>query len=490
MRPGKVVLLVLGGLSAFVGLVVAGGGGTVVWVHATQRDGTGYYTTPTHRFETPTYALTSEHLDLGADVRGEWALLDDIGTARIRARSASEGPVFVGIARTDDVDRFLAASAHDELIDVEVDPFRAEYRRRAGEVPPAPPTDQGIWVASASGPGRQTVTWDVEGGEWAVVVMNADTRPGVSADVSVGIRTGLLLPIGLGLVFGGLVALAVGATLMVAALRGRTPASPARAPAPGPAAAAATTGPAGERSYPLRLDARLDEPLGRRRWLVKWLLAIPHFVVLALLWVVSFVLTVVAGFAILFTGRYPRAIFDFNLGVMRWCWRVSFYALTLGTDRYPPFSLEPDPGYPAELDVEYPESLSRGLVLVKWWLLAIPHYLVVGIFGGGFTWWLWDWAGDSGRLAGGMGLIGLLALVAGVTLAATSRYPRPVFDFVVGMQRWSYRVWAYAGLMTDEYPPFRLDSGGPDPGTQPEVPPPPVPSRDDRVAVGGRTFPR
>src|SRR3954464_13746940 len=136
--------------------------------------------------------------------------------------------------------------------------------------------------------------------------------------------------------------------------------------------------------YPLRLVGELSPALNRGLWLVQWLLAIPHFVVLFFLWIAFVVLTVIAFFAILFTGRYPRAIFDFNVGVMRWTWRVGFYSYSaLGTDRSPPFSLADDPEYPARLDVAYPESLSRGLVLVKWWLLAIPQYIVVGIFAGG-----------------------------------------------------------------------------------------------------------
>src|SRR6185312_6922674 len=137
--------------------------------------------------------------------------------------------------------------------------------------------------------------------------------------------------------------------------------------------------------YPVQLDGALDEPLSRWLWIVKWLLAIPHYIVLAFLWLAFAVLTVVAGFAILFTGRYPREIFDFNVGVMRWTWRVSFYTIgAFGTDRYPPFSLQPDPAYPADFSVDYPTRLSRGLVLVKWWLLALPHYLVVAFFSGGF----------------------------------------------------------------------------------------------------------
>jgi len=207
--------------------------------------------------------------------------------------------------------------------------------------------------------------------------------------------------------------------------------------------------------YPVRVDGALDRHLSRWLWLVKWLLAIPHYVVLVFLWLAFAVLSVVAFFAILFTGRYPRAIFDFNVGVLRWTWRVQYYAYgALATDRYPPFSLRDDPGYPARLQVEYPQRLSRGLVLVKRWLLAIPHYLVVGLFVGG-TYAAWH----------GGGLIDILVLIAAIVVAVTGSYPEPVFDFVLGMNRWVLRVAAYAALMTDRYPPFRLDMGGTDPGS-------------------------
>ncbi|MFI1563442.1 DUF4389 domain-containing protein [Streptomyces sp. NPDC020490] len=206
---------------------------------------------------------------------------------------------------------------------------------------------------------------------------------------------------------------------------------------------------------PVRVDAELDEPLSRWLWLVKWILLIPHYVVLFFLWIAFVAVSVVAFFAVLFTERYPRALFDFSLGVLRWSWRVAYYSYgALGTDRYPPFSLGAEPDYPARLDIAYPERLSRGLVLVKWWLLAIPHYVVLWFFLSGINlgWW-------------GGGLVGGLVLIAAVTLAFTEEYPKSLFDLVLGLNRWVLRVAAYAGLMTDSYPPFRLDMGGAEPGT-------------------------
>jgi len=228
-------------------------------------------------------------------------------------------------------------------------------------------------------------------------------------------------------------------------------------------------------AYPVRVDASLDSPLSRWLWLVKWVLVIPHYLVLAFLWLAFAVLSVVAFFAILFTGRYPRGIFEFNVGVLRWTWRVQYYAIgAFGTDRYPPFTLADDPGYPAHLGIDYPRHLSRGLVLVKWWLLALPQYIIIGLFTGSGAWFAWHYGSSNANWAG-TGLIGILALIAAVILLFTGEYPRQIFDFVAGLNRWVLRVAAYAGLMTDSYPPFRLDMGGQDPGSTLTVPPPSAP---------------
>jgi len=198
-------------------------------------------------------------------------------------------------------------------------------------------------------------------------------------------------------------------------------------------------------TYPVTLTGELTAPPARGWWLIKWLLAIPHVFVLIFLYVAFIFVWIIAFFAILFTGRFPRGLFDFNVGVLRWSWRVDIYTYwALGTDKYPPFTLK-SVDYPADLQVEYPEKLSKGLVLVKWWLLAIPHYIVVSFFQPG-----------GNRRNNSLGLVNFLAIFAGFVLLFTGKYPESIFKLVIGLNRWSYRVCAYAALMTDEYPPFRL----------------------------------
>ena len=234
-------------------------------------------------------------------------------------------------------------------------------------------------------------------------------------------------------------------------------------------------------AYPVNIKGELTIPPARGWWLIKWLLAIPHYICLFFLWIAFIVVCVIAFFAILFTGKYPKDLFKFNAGVLRWTWRVAFYSYgALATDKYPPFSLDPDPNYPADLEIPYPEKLSKGLVLVKWWLLAIPHYIIVSFLVGGWQGWHWNatagnwkWPGDTwdwhigDRVwhvsnaqhagGGGTGLIFVLAIFAGIYLLFAGRYPKNLFKLIMGFNRWALRVVAYASLMTDAYPPFRLD---------------------------------
>lgn len=226
-------------------------------------------------------------------------------------------------------------------------------------------------------------------------------------------------------------------------------------------ASAPTSSPASANYYPAALSGRLDPTLSRWKWLVKWFLAIPHYVALIGLGVAAVVVTVIAWFAILFTGRYPRRLFNFTVGVLRWNWRVSFYTYSaLATDQYPPFTLART-DYPADFEVEYPAQLSRGLVLIKTWLLAIPHYLILGaLIGGG-----WSLLGGVGSFASrseagiALSLLGALVLVAALILLFTGFYRNGLFALIMGINRWTYRVLSYSALLTDTYPPFRLDLG-------------------------------
>lgn len=422
----------------------------------------------------------TEDVDIASHPGDWWPA--DLARVRFNIEASNQTPIFIGIGPSNQVDQYLSGVARDQI--TEMGPRRSDvkYRSFTGNAPAGAPGLETFWVEAAQGLGEQTITWEVEQGEWTVVVMNADASRPVAVEAKAGARINILLPIGIGLTVVGGIAAVVATLILVLATRqtGVTPA-PAHAgvaasgltaeQAPGGPAAGAVMTASDVRgvAYPVLLEGTLDPALSRWLWLVKWFLAIPHYIVLAFLWVAFAVLTVVAFFAILINGRYPRGIFDFNVGVLRWSWRVGFYAFSLtgtsalGTDRYPPFTLE-DVDYPARLSIEYPEQLSKGKVLVKWWLLAIPHYLIVGLFTNGLVWWTFDIGEGDPFLQSGGGLIALLVLIAAIALAFTGRYPRDLFDLVMGLNRWVYRVIAYAALMRDEYPPFRLDVGGLDPG--------------------------
>jgi hypothetical protein len=208
--------------------------------------------------------------------------------------------------------------------------------------------------------------------------------------------------------------------------------------------------------YPVQVDGELEHELSRWLWLVKCILVFPHAICLAVLWLAFTVLTVAAFVAVLFTGRYPRGIYGFNVGVLRWSWRVAFYTIgAFGTDRYPPFTLGEAPEYPARLAIAYPEHLPRGPRLVGRWLLGIPHYIVATAFAGGG----WFVLQQHALWFSSPGLVGALAVIAAIVLLWTGRYPRSLFDFLLGLDRWVLRAAAYAAFLTDEYPPFRLDPG-------------------------------
>jgi hypothetical protein len=219
--PGRVALVLAGSFASLVAFALLMAGLMVVLAHVTARDSAGFYTSSSERFTTQTYALTSEGLQIG-DIRGDGAdwVLDALdATVRVRATTVDGDPVFIGIARERDVDRYLATSAHEEVSDVHSGPFSYDSVRRDGSAAPASPAGATFWAASASGPGTQAVTWEPDAGRWAVVVMNADRSPRVAADISLGAKSDAVLPVGLGLLGVGLAGLAVAVGLILLAAR-------------------------------------------------------------------------------------------------------------------------------------------------------------------------------------------------------------------------------------------------------------------------------
>ena len=193
------------------------------------------------------------------------------------------------------------------------------------------------------------------------------------------------------------------------------------------------------RDDPVRVRSAIDAP-SRRLWLVKWcVLAVPHYPILIGLYLLYPLVTIAAGIAILFTGRYPRPLFDFNVGVLRWSWRLMNYRFPMNsTDKYPPFTLASVPDYPADLEVDYPESLTNRAVLLQRWLLGLPQIILC-------------WSLEP--------FLQALCVVNAVWLGCVGTINQGMFDLLMGIVRWRYRVAVYVSLMRDEYPPFRMDLG-------------------------------
>ncbi|MEO5833373.1 MAG: DUF4389 domain-containing protein [Nakamurella sp.] len=475
MKPGRVVALVIGCVMLLPGLGLLLGGAGLTAAYAFGRDDSGYLSAPSARVESASVAVTTQAFALSGSLQGSQWLTESLDAdIRLRVSPTSiDTPVFLGVGPVTDVAAFLAGTPHEEVTGLLNG--AATFRSTAGSAEATSPTAETFWTTTATGTGTQQLDFSAQPGSWALVIMNADGSPGISATAQLDVRAGFLLSLGLILLGLGLLVTAGAIVLIVVGAAGRRFDKAPEWSATGQLdpSARAVGGSIVTVDRPVALTAHLDPELSRWMWLLKWFLAIPHYLILVCLWPAFVVVTIVAGFAILFTGAYPRTLFDFNAGVLRWSWRVSFYAFNggVGTDRYPPFTLGVAADYPATLDIAYPANLSRGLVLVKWWLLAIPHYLIVGLMVG--NWFGWSaLGGDRFALGpiGGAGVLGLLVVIAGVVLLVSGRYPRPLFDLIVGMNRWIYRVIAYAALMTDQYPPFRLDQGGSEPTVPPTFP--------------------
>jgi hypothetical protein len=229
MTTRRLISFTAGSLAALVAAVLLAAGGVALWADS-KKDDDGYVKTASHSFASSGYAVATDDLDIDEDGPGDLLGESVYGHVRLKVDPRGDQPVFVGIARTGDVERYLSASAHSSLTDVSFDPFQADYRTHGGARRPAPPAERAFWVASAHGSGQQTLDWKVRRGGWSIVVMNADGSRGVAAGVSAGADVPILGPVGWGLFGGGLLLALISAGLLVAGVRAPSRPAPVRPP--------------------------------------------------------------------------------------------------------------------------------------------------------------------------------------------------------------------------------------------------------------------
>jgi hypothetical protein len=215
---GRIASLVAATVAGLIAIGLLAAGGLSLWGDS-EKDRDGYLSTAGDRFETRSYAVASDDLDVDLDAPGWMVNSDRFGKIRLKATSNTGKPVFVGVAPTREVSSYLRRSAHATVTDLDSSPFRATYRDHGGDRRPAPPAEQSFWAASAHGAGTQTTTWKVRDGSWSIVVMNADGSRGVDVGVSAGASVPFLAPLGWGLVGVGLVLLVVAGGLGYLGLR-------------------------------------------------------------------------------------------------------------------------------------------------------------------------------------------------------------------------------------------------------------------------------
>jgi hypothetical protein len=205
---------------AIVSTVLLAVGALSLWGDA-QRDDDGYISSDRGRVSTMSYAVASDDLDvdLGSDAP-DWLFdEDDLGTVRLSAQSRDGKPLFVGVARTSDVERYLAGTDYTTVTDFRTSPFHAEYADHAGSGAPVPPAERPIWDDSVQGDGNQRLDWDVKDGNWSVVVMTADGSRGVDTEVSAGVKLSFLGPLGWAAMGGSALLLLVAAGLVYLGVR-------------------------------------------------------------------------------------------------------------------------------------------------------------------------------------------------------------------------------------------------------------------------------
>ncbi len=202
---GRVVATVAAGLLLLLGVGMLVGGGALRLADSTLRDDAGFVMGNTHTWRSPGYAVRSESAEIDTDSTTLDLPARLLGTMTATADPATPNGVFLGVARTADVERYLAGVAQSTL----VDPFDEDGAPTItfvdGGSPGVAPTDATFWAASASGRGPQQISWEPEDGEWTLVVMNGEGTTPVAADVAIGAEVPVLDTVGTVLLVAGLV---------------------------------------------------------------------------------------------------------------------------------------------------------------------------------------------------------------------------------------------------------------------------------------------
>jgi hypothetical protein len=217
-NAGRIALVVTGAVAALISTALIVGGIAAVWGDS-QKESDGYLTTKTHEFEAGGRALATDNLDIDLG-DADWLVeTDDLGRIKINAESRDQKPLFVGLARTSDVENYLAGVPHSIVTDVDASPFDADYERHSGNRHPVSPEHAGIWEAQVHGRGEQSIDWEIEDGDWSIVVMNADGSLGVDADISAGANVPFLDELGWSAIGSGAFALVLSVGLIALAVR-------------------------------------------------------------------------------------------------------------------------------------------------------------------------------------------------------------------------------------------------------------------------------
>jgi len=219
MSAGKILLLVFGVIVVLVAFGLMAAGGSALWANSALTDDEGYFSTETILIDKDSYAIVSEPTDIEV---GSWWAWDWGDLVIFKVKGSNDDPsknIFMGVADESDLSDYLMDVEYDEVIELDINPDRLEYRNHPGNSEPAAPTTQTFWEEKAHGPGTRTLEWELEAGTWSLVAMNEDGSAGLDLSIVFGAKVPWLFGIGLGLLLGGIVALLIGAFMIVLAVR-------------------------------------------------------------------------------------------------------------------------------------------------------------------------------------------------------------------------------------------------------------------------------